>query len=484
MKKGDHEELNMSWTTAFYTYFTYAVLILIGHLRDFLGNITGFSRYADKTKKSGYATLFKSWESFFTRRLFHRIQDCWARPICSSPGSHIEVMERFSHDSNCTLTTTGRSTSCLNLGSYNYLGFADDWKISCRKSVMESVDKWPLSMCSARVDLGTTKLHDELETMVAEFVGKEAAIIYAMGYDTNASTVPAIMGPESLIISDSLNHTSIVNGARASSAQIRVFRHNEPAHLEQVLREAIINGQPRHHRPWKKIMVMVEGIYSMEGDICNLPEIVRVCKKYKAYIYVDEAHSIGALGKTGRGVCEQTGVDPKDIDILMGTFTKSFSGMGGYIAGSKDLINFIKANSAGILYHNSMSPIICQQVITAFKVIMGRDGTDIGQKKLDALRDNSNFFRQELKRIGLEVIGDEDSPIIPVMLYVPSKIAAFSRECLKRGLAVVVVGFPAVSILTGRSRFCISAGHKREDLAKAIEVLDEVADVVRIKYMQ
>jgi serine palmitoyltransferase len=168
----------------------------------------------------------------------------------------------------------------------------------------------------------------------------------------------------------------------------------------------------------------------------------------------------------------------------MGTFTKSFSGMGGYIAGSKDLINFIKANSAGILYHNSMSPIICQQVITAFKVIMGRDGTDIGQKKLDALRDNSNFFRQELKRLGLEVIGNEDSPIIPVMLYVPSKIAAFSRECLKRGLAVVVVGFPAVSVLTGRSRFCISAGHKKEDLAKAIEVLDEVADVVRIKYMQ
>lgn len=202
---------------------------------------------------------------------------------------------------------------CLNLGSYNYLGFADDWKITCRKPVVESVEKWPLSMCSSRMDHGTIKLHDELEKLVANFLGKEAAIVYAMGYDTNASTIPAVMGPESLIISDSLNHTSIVNGSRASYSPIRVFRHNDMAHLEQVLREAIINGQPRHHRPWKKIMVMVEGIYSMEGDICMLPEIAKLCKKYKAYLYVDEAHSIGALGKTGRGVCEHTGVDTKDV---------------------------------------------------------------------------------------------------------------------------------------------------------------------------
>lgn len=482
MKKGEHEELNMSWPIAFYTYFIYTMLITVGHVRDFFGNLTGLSRYVDKTRKPGYSILFSSWENFFTRRMFHRIQDCWARPIRSAPGSHIEVIERVSNDLNRTFIPTENSSNCLNLGSYNYLGFADDWKISCRKSVMEGLEKWPLSLCSSRLDHGTISLHEELERTVADFLGKEAAVVYAMGYDTNASTIPAIMGPESLIISDSLNHTSIVNGARSSSSQIRVFRHNDTRHLEEVLREAIINGQPRHHRPWKKIMVMVEGIYSMEGDISNLPEIVRICKKYKVYLYVDEAHSIGALGKSGRGVCEQTGVDPKDVDILMGTFTKSFSGMGGYIAGSQELIDFIKANSAGALYHNSMSPIICQQVLTAFNVIMGKDGTDIGKQKLQALRDNSNYFRKELTRIGLEVLGNDDSPIIPVMLYVPTKIAVFSRECLKRGLAVVVVGFPAVSVLTGRSRFCISAGHKREDLEEAIRSIEEVAELIQIKY--
>lgn len=273
----------------------------------------GQSRYKDNTRKNGYALLFKSWESFYTRRLYHRIQDCWNRPIASSPGAHIEVMERVSHDSNCSLATTGRTIKCLNVGSYNYLGFADDWKETCRDDVVGALDKWPVSMCSSRMDLGTTKLHDELEKIVARFLGKEAAIVYAMGYGTNATTIPAIMGPETLIVSDALNHTSIVNGARAAPSNIRVFRHNDASNLEEVLREAIVKGQPKHHRPWKKILVMVEGIYSMEGDICKLPDIVKVCKKYKAYTYVDEAHSIGALGPTGRGVCEQTGVDPKDI---------------------------------------------------------------------------------------------------------------------------------------------------------------------------
>ena len=222
-------------------------------------------------------------------------------------------MERDSKDDNCTMHTTGRIMRCLNLGSYNYLGFADDWKVTCKKEVLAAVDEWPISMCSSRMDFGTVTMHDELEKTVARFVGKEDAIVYTMGYGTNTSTIPALTGPETLIVSDALNHTSIVNGARSSAAFIRVFRHNNPEHLDEILREAIANGQPRHHRPWRKIVVMVEGIYSMEGSICKLKEIVKVCKKNKAYIYVDEAHSIGALGRTGRGICEHAGVDPADI---------------------------------------------------------------------------------------------------------------------------------------------------------------------------
>eukprot|EP01035_Chromulina_nebulosa_P026577 gene26577-34808_t len=450
-----HTDPEIGSVVAFLTYFSYAIIIGFGHIRDFIGTFTGFSRYVGKTAK-GYAILLKSWESFYIRRLYHRIQDCWNRPICSAPGCHIEVLERVTKN-----------------GSYNYLGFADDWKISCRDSVVDAVHLWPLSMCSSRADFGTVKIHDELEKVVADFVGKESAIVYTMGYGTNLTTIPCLLGPESLLISDSLNHLSIVNGARSSTAQIRVFKHDDPSNLEEVLREAIINGQPRYHRPWKKIVVMVEGIYSMEGGICKLPEIVKICKKYKAYVYVDEAHSIGALGKTGRGICEYRGVNPKDIDILMGTFTKSFSGMGGYIAASNEMIDYIRSHSAGILYHNSLSPIVAQQILTAFRVIRGEDGTNIGKNKLNSLINNSNYFRSEMIRIGLHVYGDFDNPIVPVLIYTPCKIAAFSRECLKRGVAVVVVGFPATSVILSRARFCISAGHTKEDLDKAISVIDE-----------
>ena len=168
-------------------------------------------------------------------------------------------MERVSTDNNATFKLTGKTSKCLNFGSYNYLGFADDWKETCRDEVVSALDKWPISMCASRKEFGSTAVHDELEKLVAEFVGKEAACVFNMGYGTNATTIPALMGPETLIISDSLNHTSIVNGSRASNSMIRVFKHNTPESLEQVLREAIIHGQPRHHRPWKKILVMIEG---------------------------------------------------------------------------------------------------------------------------------------------------------------------------------------------------------------------------------
>lgn len=480
--EGEGEEPVMHWIVAFYTYLSYALIILTGHIRDFIGSLTGTSRYRDTTMKKGYAPIFKSWESFYTRRLYHRIQDCWNRPICSAPGTNIKVMERITKDGGCTYQTSGKSIDAINLGSYNYLGFGDDWKISCRDEVMEAVDHWPVSFCSSRMDIGSNKYHEDLENIVARFLNKEAAVVFAMGYGTNASVIPALCGPESLIISDALNHASLVNGARASGASIRVFRHNEAEHLDEVLREAIVKGQPKHHRPWKKILVVVEGIYSMEGDICKLKEINAVCKKYKAYLYVDEAHSIGALGATGRGICEKTGVDPKDIDILMGTFTKSFAGMGGYIAASKEIIQHLKTHVSGILYHNSMCPVITKQVVTAFKVIMGEDGTDIGKQKIDSLRENSNYFRREMHRLGLQVLGHSDSPIVPVMLYIPSKIAAFSRECLKRGLAVVVVGFPACPVILSRTRFCISAGTTKEEIEKAVKIIDEVADVLCLKY--
>jgi len=199
-------------------------------------------------------------------------------------------------------------------------------------------------------------------------------------------------------------------------------------------------------------------------------------------LFVDEAHSVGAMGANGRGICEHAGVDPRDIDILMGTFTKSFGAVGGYIAGDKDLCDSLRADCATAQFSAGLSPPAVQQVISAFKIIMGEDGSDLGQTKITALHDNANYFRKRLMEMGVQVLGDEDSPVIPVMLGNPAKIPAFSRECYDRNLAVVVVGFPATAILASRVRFCISAGHTREMLDEALEKISEVADRVHIKY--
>lgn len=529
------------------TYLGYVVLILIGHVRDVCAGLFRKGRYrrndgeVQRDRHGGvgegmagavtnanananavdfksdasrstcpsddptrYAPLLKSWENFYTRRLYHRIQDCFNRPIASRPSAIMSVLERVSYDGNKTLsvldadgaTRVGfvpgphgtetedkrRTRQCLNLGSYNYLGFADDWDATCRKDVMRSLDNLPPSTLSPRAECGTTSLHREVERTVSTFVGKEDAAVLNMGFNVNAAAIPALVSNGDLLVSDELNHTSIVNGARASGAAIRTFRHDDPSDLESILREAIAYGQPRTRRPWNRVLVVVEGIYSMEGERCNLAGIVKACKKYGAYVYLDEAHSIGAVGKTGRGLCEYAGVDPKDVDVCMGTFTKSFGGMGGYVAADKEVVDHLRRECAGYSYHNSLSPVVCQQILSSFRVIMGEDGTPTGRRKLDALRDNSNYFRMRLTDMGLHVLGHYDSPIIPVMLYNPTKIAAFSRECLKRGLAVVVVGFPAVPILMSRARFCVSAGHTREQLDRALVELEEIADLLKLRY--
>jgi serine palmitoyltransferase len=304
-----------------------------------------------------------------------------------------------------------------------------------------------------------------------------------MGFATNSQLIPAIVGPDDLVLSDSLNHASIVVGARSSASKIRLFEHNNIASLRAELSSAIATGNPRvNGQPWARIFILVEGMYSMEGESPPLREIVQVKKEFKAYLFVDEAHSIGALGASGRGVCEHYGVKPSDVDILMGTFTKSFGAVGGYVASSKGLIRQIRARSAGSLYSSAMSPPCARHVIWALRQIAGLDGTDIGRTRIQALRDNAIFFRRELAKLGVQTLGDWDSPVVPIMLYNPAKIAAFSRECLARGLAVVVVGFPATPLLLARARICLSAAHSHEDLIWALSVIDEVAEIIQIKY--
>jgi serine palmitoyltransferase len=220
----------------------------------------------------------------------------------------------------------------------------------------------------------------------------------------------------------------------------------------------------------------------MEGTILRLPEIVALKKRYPFYLFVDEAHSIGALGPKGRGVCDFYNIDPANIDILMGTFTKSFGAAGGYIAGSERLISYLKLTGIAHVYAEPMPPPVCRQVIQSMKIILGEDGTNEGSNRLNAIHSNSVYFMRALRSMGFVVFGDEGSPIVPVLIYQPGKIAAFSHEALLRGLAVVVVGYPATPIDAARVRFCISASHTRRDLDDALAKISEIGDVMQIKF--
>ncbi|XP_077995879.1 serine palmitoyltransferase 2-like [Glandiceps talaboti] len=477
--KESFEEVSI--LVAVLTYTAYALLVVVGHFRDFLRKLGIEKNDVAKEKgNEGFVPLYSDFESLYMRNLYRRVSDCWNRPICSAPSGEFDIMERVSEDHNWHVRLTGKSQHCINLGSYNYLGFAEKSGY-CADEAEAALKKYGLGVCSTRQELGNLSIHDELENLIAQFLGVDASLAFGMGFATNALNIPTLLDKGCLILSDELNHASLVLGCRLSGASIRTFKHNDMKSLEEKLRQAVVEGQIRIRRPWKKILIIVEGVYSMEGSIVNLPEVVRLKKKYKAYLYLDEAHSIGALGPTGRGVVEYYGMNPKDVDVLMGTFTKSFGAAGGYIAGTKDLITHLKKRSHSTCYATSMSAPVAQQIIATMKCIMGFDGTKIGIKRIRKLAWNTRYFRRRLHELGFIVYGHDDSPVVPLIICMPAKAVCFARECLKRNLGVVIVGFPATPIAGGRARFCLSAAHDKKTLDKALTIIEEVGKLVAIR---
>jgi len=284
------------------------------------------------------------------------------------------------------------------------------------------------------------------------------------------------------VISDELNHSSIRTGTRISGAVIQTFKHNDMRSLEKVLRESISQGQPRTHRPWKKILVAVEGLYSMEGTMCNLPGLIELKKKYKFVLFVDEAHSIGALGPQGRGVCDYFDIHPSELDILMGTFTKSFGANGGYVAADKHIIEKLRATNAATLFGEAPCPPVLMQIATSLRIIIGEVVPGQGEERLQRLAFNARYLRLGLKRLGFIVYGHDDSPIIPLLLYHPAKMPAFSHEMLARNISVVVVGYPATPLISSRARFCVSASHNKDDLDRMLRACDEIGDILQLKF--
>ncbi|GAA5825507.1 hypothetical protein JCM10212_002413 [Sporobolomyces blumeae] len=479
------------------TFISYALLIVLGHLRDFFGKILFPASYAHLRPSNGYAPLFSDFDSFYTRRLKLRIEDCFSRPITAVAARTAVILNRTPSNFFADFTFTGETTQALNVSSYNYLGFAQS-RGPCADQAEEIVRKMGVTTSGGRNDVGTTDLHVQAERLVASFVGAEDSMIVSMGFATNSTTLPALMCKGCLIISDELNHSSIRFGARLSGAMVRMYKHNDMNDLDNLLRECISQGQPRTHRPWKKILLIVEGLYSMEGTMVDLPRILELKQMYKFYLYIDEAHSIGALGPRGRGVCDYFGVDPKHVDILMGTFTKSFGAAGGYIAGSHELISALRLSSHAQNYAESMSPPVVAQICVSMGSIMGLEATSIvpalaslpahvmdgreGQDRLRRLAFNCRYLSGGLRKLGFIVYGHSDSPIVPMLIFAPGKMGLFSRLMLERyKIVVVVVAYPATPIVSSRIRFCLSAAHTKSDLDRILRATDEIGGILGLK---
>lgn len=464
------------------TYLSYMIIHIIGLVRDFFGCYFREEEYRHLQVWDGYAPWFTASESVYTRRMKVRLNDCLDRPTTGVPGRYITLLERITHDHNKMFQLTGKTIQTLNLSSYNYLGFAQSHG-SCADRVEQTIANYGISASSTRADVGSLDLHVEVERLVADFVRKEESMIFSAGFGTNATILPALVDRGCLIISDALDHASLRFGARLSGASIVAFKHDDMQSLEAGLRQAIARGQPTSgcYCPWDNILVVVEGLYSMEGTFCNLPAIIALKRRYRFYLFVDEAHSIGAIGPEGRGVCDYFDIDPKEVDILMGTLTKSFGAIGGYIAADRDSIAKLRAVNAGAIYSEAIAPALLAQISASLRILIGELLPGQSEERLQRLAFNSRYLRLGLKRLGFIVYGHEDSPVIPLILYNPGKMTAFSRLMLSHGISVVVVPFPAVPLGLCRVRFCVSAAHNVEDLDRVLTACDKIGDILRLK---
>ncbi|PFH51177.1 hypothetical protein AMATHDRAFT_75144 [Amanita thiersii Skay4041] len=512
-----HVEQDPPYYILLSTYISYLILIILGHIRDFVGKRLSPASYRHLIPRDGYAPLNSDFDSFYTRRLKARMDECFSQPVTGVAGRTIVLLDRISPDYNQTMILTGTRTRALNISSYNYLGFAQA-RGGCADAVEEAIKRYGVSTFGSRLEGGSSDMHTVGEALVARFVGMEDALICSMGFATNSTIIPALVSKGCLVISDELNHASIRFGVRLSGAHVRMFKHNNMKSLESLLREVISQGQPKTHRPWKKILLIVEGLYSMEGTMVNLPAILELKRRYKFYLFVDEAHSIGALGPHGRGVCDYFGVNPRSVDVLMGTFTKSFGAAGGYIAGNKVLVDHLRINGHSGPYAEAMTPPVLTQIIASMASIMGIAAPTLGQKedeqlahpgpappsalpnwltlppalssgiegssRLRRLAFNSRYLHHGLKKLGFITYGHPSSPIVPLLLFNPGKMCIFHRMMKDRQIPiiVVVVAYPATPLVTSRVRFCVSAAHTKEDIDTILKACDEVGDVLDLKH--
>ncbi|WP_436878852.1 glycine C-acetyltransferase [Mammaliicoccus sciuri] len=347
--------------------------------------------------------------------------------------------------------------SYINLSSNNYLGLATDEDLI--KAAKGAIDSHGVGAGAVRTINGTLDLHRELEETLAQFKGTESAIAYQSGFNCNMAAISAVMNKNDAILSDELNHASIIDGCRLSKAKIIRVNHSDMDDLRAKAKEAVESGQ------YNKVMYITDGVFSMDGDVAKLPEIVEIAEEFGLITYVDDAHGSGVMGK-GAGTVKHFGLQDK-IDFQIGTLSKAIGVVGGYVAGTKDLIDWLKVASRPFLFSTSLAPGDTKAITESVKKLMA--STELHDK----LWDNANYLKEGLKAKGFD-IGHSETPITPVIIGEEKKAQTYSKRLMDEGVYAKAIVFPTVPRGTGRVRNMPTAAHTKEQLDQAIDIYEKI----------
>ncbi|MEH7417441.1 glycine C-acetyltransferase [Neobacillus drentensis] len=367
------------------------------------------------------------------------------------------VIDPLESPNGPVITISGKEL--INLSSNNYLGLATDERL--KDAAINAIEKYGVGAGAVRTINGTLKLHVELEEALAAFKHTEAAIAYQSGFNCNMAAISAVMDANDAILSDELNHASIIDGCRLSKAKIIRFKHSDMKDLHTRAKEAKESGQ------YNKIMVITDGVFSMDGDIALLPEIVKVAEEFDLITYVDDAHGSGVLGE-GAGTVKHFGLSDK-IDFQIGTLSKAIGVVGGYVAGKKNLIDWLKVRSRPFLFSTSLTPADVAASKRSIEILM--ESTELNKK----LWENGHYLKKGLKEIGFN-IGNSETPITPCMIGDETLTQKFSNRLYEEGVYAKAIVFPTVPKGTGRVRNMPTAAHTKEMLDQAIAIYEKVGN--------
>lgn len=356
----------------------------------------------------------------------------------------------------------------INLASNNYLGLTAHPKL--REAAIEAIRQYGVGSGAVRTLAGTMKIHMELEEKIARFKNVEACVVFQSGFTANAGTVSSILGREDFIISDELNHASIIDGARLSRAKIKVFRHKDVAHAEELLKE--VAGEPG-----RKLLI-TDGVFSMDGDIGPVDKLCDLADKYGAIMMVDDAHASGVLGRNGRGSVDHFGCHGR-VDVQVGTLSKAIGALGGYVCGSRDLIDFLYHRARPFLFSTSHPPSVTATCIAAFDLLESEP------ERIGRLWENTRYFKAELGRLGFDIGGvstpASETPITPIIIGDGRMAMDFSKALFDAGVMATGIAFPTVPEGKARIRTIMTSEHTREQLDQALETLDRVSKKLGIR---